>query len=149
MTVGVGSPDVSQNSRQSEVTTLAGSSDSESLSLRGDCGRRKSRPKPRVLASVVLLAGCLRSSELPTYVGSSDCQNYRSMPGVPASAVLAGCLTAHVESPDVRRKFRPSKVPTFAGSSDIDLHARTFLTLCEQCVLLTSEVPKSASKLPT
>ena len=55
VTVGVGSPDVSQNSRQSEVTTLAGSSNSQSLSLRGDCGRRKSR----------------RESELPT-VGSLD-----------------------------------------------------------------------------
>ena len=55
VTVGVGSPDVSQNYRQSEVMTLAGSSDSQSLSLCGDCGCRKSR----------------RESELPI-VGSLD-----------------------------------------------------------------------------
>ena len=41
-TVGVRSPDVSQNSRPSEVMTHAGSPDAQSLILRSDCGHRKS-----------------------------------------------------------------------------------------------------------
>ena len=55
MTVGVGSPDVSRNSRQSEVTTHAESPDAQSLSLRSDCGCRKSRPKSGVLTQVCMI----------------------------------------------------------------------------------------------
>ena len=39
--------------------------------------------------------------------------------------MLAVWFTTHVGSPDVRRNFRPSKVPTFAGSSDTDFHPWT------------------------
>ena len=86
MTVDVGSPDVSRNSRQSEVTTHAGSPDAQSLSLRSDCGRRKSR-SPDVSRNS-------RQSEVPTQAGS---------PGIDGSTDL---LTVLVGSPDVRRKFR-------------------------------------------
>ena len=44
--------------------------------------------------------------------------------------MLAVCLIGHVGSPDDRREFRPSEVPTFAGSSDTDLHALTSDSLC-------------------
>ena len=91
VTVGVGSPDVSRNSRQSEVPTQAGS------------------------------------------------------PGIDGSTDL---LTVLVGSPDVRRKFRLSEVPTFVGSSDVGCLEWT-LTSHEQCFLHTSEVPRSASELPT
>ena len=77
VTVGVGSPDVSRNSRPSKVTIDAGSPDAQSLSLRGDRGRRKSR----------------RESEVPTQAGS------------PSISGSAGQLSAHVGTPDVRRKF--------------------------------------------
>ena len=99
MTVDVGSPDVSRNSRQSEVMTLAGSADSQSQPARW-----------------------LWSSEVPTCVGTPDSRKSRPKPGVPASMVLLTCrLSVYVGSPDDRRKFRPSEVPTFAGSSDTDL----------------------------
>ena len=142
MTVGVGSHDGSRNSRLSEVTTHAGSSDSQSLNLRGDCGRRKSRrssevptvgssdsqksrPKSGVSASVVLLACCPCPSELPTYVGSSDRRNSRPMSGVPTpAAVLAGCLTVHVGSSDHRKSQRLPGVLTLTCTHGL-------LTLCE------------------
>jgi hypothetical protein len=49
VTFGVGCPDVSRNSRPSEVMTHARSHDAQSLSLCGDCGSQKSRPKLGVL----------------------------------------------------------------------------------------------------
>ena len=76
----------------SEVTTQAGSSDSQSLSLLGDCGRRKSR----------------RELELPT-VGSPDLSQESRHRWFYWPAVCA------------RRKSWPSEVPTFVGSSDTDL----------------------------
>ena len=91
VTMDVGSPDVSQNSRQSEVPTQAGS---------------------------------------PGIDGSTD------------------VLSVPVGSPNVRRKFRPSEVPTHVGSSDVGCLEWT-LTSREQCFLHTSEVPRSASELPT
>ena len=91
VTVDVESPDVSRNSRQSEVLTQARS------------------------------------------------------PGIDGSTDL---LTVPVGSPDVHRKFRLSKVPTHVGSSDVGCLVWT-LTSREQCFLLTSEVPRSASELPT
>ena len=97
-TVAIESPYVSWNSRQSEVSTQA-----ESPGISGSAGR------------------------LSVHAGTPDVrQKSRPMSGVPTpTVVLAGCLTAHVGSPDVRRKFRPSEVSMFAGSFDIDLHART------------------------
>ena len=125
VTMDVGSPNVCRNSRQSEVPTCVGSPDSQ-----------KSRPKPAVPASMVLLtARCLCTSEVPMFAGSSDRRKSRRSPGVPtltwpkpgvpASAVLAVWLTVPVGSPDVRRKWWPSEVPTFVRSSDTDLHTRT------------------------
>ena len=90
MTVGVGSPDVSRNSRPSEVTTHAGSPNAQSLSLHGDYGRRKSG----------------RESELLT-VGSPDIGG------------SAGRLSVLIGTPDVRWKFRLSELLTQAGSPGI------------------------------
>ena len=101
--VVVGSPDVSRNSRQSEVPTQAGS--------------------PGIGGSGGLLS---------VLVGTPD-----------TWCGLAGCLTAHVGSPNVRRKSRRlPRVPTLTCT-------RELLALCEQCFLLTSEVPRSATELPT
>ena len=77
-----------------------------------------------------------RQSEVPTQAGS---------PGIDGSTDL---LTVLVGSPDVRRKFRQSEVPTLVGSSDVGCLEWT-LTSHEQCFLHTSEVLRSASKLPT
>ena len=56
--------------------------------------------------------------------------------------MLAVSFTAHVGSPDVRQNFRPLEVPTFAGSSDTDLHALTSDSLCTVFSLIvgTSDV---------
>ena len=123
MTVGVGSPDVSRKSRQSEVRTLAESSDSQPLSLRDDCGRRKSRPKPGVLASVVLTVW------LSVLVGSPEaCRESRH-------------LKLYWLFNYARRKSqRLLGVPTLT-------HSRELLNLCEQYFLLTSKVLGSTSEL--
>ena len=129
MTVGVGSLDVGWNSRPSKVTTHAGSPDAQSLSLRSDCGHRKSRreselptvrsPDPSresrhlgfCWAAVCARRKSRRTLELPT-VGSPN-----PKPGVPTPC-LAGQLTAFVGSPDVSQNSRRLEVTTLVGSSD-------------------------------
>ena len=94
---------MSQNSRQSEVPTQAGS-----LGIGGSAGLLS------VLVGTPDIRQKFEPSEVPTHVRSPD-----------TCCGLAGCLTALVGSPNVRRKFRLSEVPMIAGSSDTDLHART------------------------
>ena len=83
-TFGVRSPDVSRNSQPSEVLNQVKNPDAQSLSLRGDCDRRKSRRgselqtvgspdsgrESRHMATWLPCRPC--ASKVPTYVGSPD-----------------------------------------------------------------------------